>query len=131
MQSGRLSLIGNDELRRDLASVPSRYDDTTASELYDQDTTRNVVIPFLSTHSSLGQIGNTATTGRPGTGQSISLQTYPVAVAQDHSGLLHDPEFLGILVLAHWNHSSALRAYESLRAAIENSIRLIDLELNN
>jgi hypothetical protein len=131
LQSGRLSLIANEELRRDLASVPSRYDDTTASELYDQDTTRNVVIPFLSTHASLIQIGNTQTKGRPGTGQSISLLAYPVAEAKDHSGLLRDPEFLGILVWEHWNHSSALRAYESLRAAIENSIRLIDLELNN
>jgi hypothetical protein len=131
VQSGGLSLIGNEELRRDLASVPSRYDDTAASELYDQDTTRNVIIPFLNTHSLLSQIANTMAKGRPGTGQSMALPAYPVAEAQDHTGLLRDPEFLGILIWEHWNHSSALKAYESLKTALENSIRLIDLEINN
>ena len=131
LQSGGLSLVENEDLRRDLASMPSRYDDTAASELYDQDTTNNFIIPFLSTHASLGQIANTMEKGRPGTGQTMTPPLYPVAERQDHTGLLRDPEFLGLLIREHWNHSGALSAYESLKAALENSIRLLDLEINN
>jgi len=131
VQSGRLSLIENEDLRRDLASMPSRYDDTAASELYDQDTTHNFVIPFLSTHASLSQIANTMEEGRPGTGQAMTLPLYPVAERQDHTGLLRDPEFLGLLIREHWNHLGALRAYEFLKAALENSIRMLDLEIND
>ncbi len=130
LQSGELSLIENEDLRRDLASMPSRYDDTAASELYDQYTTLNVIIPFLNTHSSLSQIANTAK-GRPGTGKELAPPAYPVGEPQDHTGLLRDPEFLGILVQEHWNHLGAISAYESLKAALENSIRLIDSEMNN
>jgi len=44
--------------------------------------------------------------------------------------LLRDPEFLAILIQQHWDHASAISAYESLDAALENGIRLIDLEMN-
>ena len=129
--SGGLSLIQNEELRRVLASMPSRYDSTTRSELNDMDTTRDVVIPFLNTHASLSQIANTMAKGRPGTGKAPTPPIYPIAAQQDHTGLLRDPEFLGVLVQEHWNHLEASTAYESLKAAPENSVRLIDLELND
>ena len=131
LQSGGLSLIKNDELRRVLASMPSRYDSTTRSELNDRYTTANVVIPFLNTHASLSQIANTMAKGRPGTGRSSTPPVYPAGEPQDHTALLRDLEFLGILVQEHWNHREAKRAYESLKAALENGIRLIDQELKN
>ncbi len=131
LQSGRLSLIKNEDLRRVLASMPSRYDYTAAQELNDEHTTLNVITPFLNTHSSLSQIANTMAKGRPGTGQGSTPPVYPVGEPRDHTGLLRDPEFLGILVQEHWNHLEAIAAYESLKAALENSVRLIDLELNN
>ena len=130
LQSGGLSLIENEDLSRALASIPSRYDDTAASELYDQYTTLNVIIPFLNTHSSLSQIANTAK-GRPGVRTLSAPPEYPVGEPQDHTGLLRDPEFLGILVQEHWNHLGAISAYESLQSALEDSIRLIDLEMND
>ena len=131
LQSGRLSLIENEELRRDLVSVPSRFDDTAGSELYDQDITRNVVLPYLRTHSSLNQIANTAAKGRPGVGTGLASLVYPVGELRDHTELLRDSEFLAIVVQQHWDHLSAIAAYESLEAALENSIRLIDLEMSN
>jgi len=130
LQSNGLSLIKNEDLRGVLASMPSRYDDTAAAELNDEYTTLNVIIPFLNTHSSLSQIANTMAKGRPGTGQGSTPPVYPVGEPRDHTGLLRDPEFLGILVQEHWNHLGAIEAYESLKAALENSIRLIDLEMN-
>ena len=131
LQSGRLSLIRNEDLRVVLASMPSRYADTTAAELNDEYTTLNVITPYLNTHSSLSQIANTMAKGRPGTGKGQTPPVYPVGEPQDHTGLLRDPEFLGILVQEHWNHLWAIEAYGSLKAALENSVRLIDLELNN
>ncbi len=70
LQSGGLSLIENEDLRRVLASMPSRYDSTTRAELNDRYTTINVVIPFLNTRASLSQIANTMAKVRPGTGLS-------------------------------------------------------------
>ena len=131
LQSGGLSLIENEELRRIFASMPSRYASTARSELHDRYTTLNVVIPYLNTHGSLSQIANTMAKGRPGTGQASTPPVYPVGEPQNHAGLLHDPEFLGALVQEHWNHLEAIMAYESLKAALENGVRLIDLELKN
>ena len=131
LQSGGLSLIENEELRRVLASMPSRYDFTAKSELNDEYTTLNVITPFLTTHSSLSQIANTMAKGRPGTGLGQTPPIYPVDESQDHTGLLRDPEFVGILIQEHWNHLAAISDYESLKAALENSVRLIDLDLKD
>ncbi len=129
LQSGGLSLIENEELRRVIASMPSRYDSTTKSGLNDRYTSVNVVIPFLNSHASLSQIANTMAKGRPGPGLGPTPPVYPAGEPQDHNGLLRDPEFLGILVQEHWNHLEANTAYESLRAALGNGLRLIDQEL--
>ncbi len=131
LQSGGLSLVENEELRRVLVSMPSIFDDTAGSELYDQDITRNVILPYLRTHSSLSQIGNAGAKGRPGVGSGQASMVYPTAEPRDHTELLRDPEFLAIVVQQHWDHMSAIAAYESLEAVLENSIRLIDLELSN
>jgi len=131
LQSGGLSLIENEELRRVLASIPSRYDSTTRSEINDRYTTLNVVIPYLSTHASLSQIANSMAKGRPGTGLAPTPPAYPRSELLDHTALLHDPEFLGTLVQEHWNHLEAITAYESLKAVLENGVRLIDQELKN
>ena len=131
LQSGSLSLIENEGLRGILASMPSRYDATTRSELDDRDFTVNAVIPFLNTHASLTQIANTMTKGRPGTRLSATPPIYPAGEPQDHTGLLRDQEFLGTLVQEHWNHLAANTAYASLKATLENAVRLIDQELKN
>jgi hypothetical protein len=131
IQSGRLTLIENEEMRRVLASIPSIYAATTRAELSDRDTTNGVVIPFLNTHASLSQIANTMAKGRPGTRLSSTPPVYPASELQDHTALLRDPEFLGILVQEHWNHLEAIGGYKSLKATLENALRLIDQELNN
>jgi hypothetical protein len=111
--------------------MPSQFDDTTGSELYDQDVTRNVILPYLRTHTSLSQIANASSDGRPGVGASQESKAYPTTAPVDHTELLRDPEFLAIVVQQHWDHTSAVLAYESLQAALENGIRLIDLETND
>ena len=131
IQSGRLNLIANERLRNALASIPSVYAYTTRAELNDRDTTNAVVIPFLNSHASLSQIANTMAKGRPGTGQSSTPPVYPASEPWDHTVLLSEPEFLGILVQEHWNHLEAITAYASLKATLENAIGLIDQEISD
>ena len=131
VQSGRLTLIANEELRRVLASIPSKYAHTTRAELNDRETTVGVIIPFLNTHASLSQIANTMAKGRPGTRLQPTPPVYPAGEWQDHSALLGDTEFMGTLVQEHWNHLEAIRDYKSLKGVLENSIRLINQELKN
>ena len=130
LQSGGISYIDNEELRLALASMPGNYDDTMASELYDQHTSINVLIPYLRAHTSLVQIANTQGKGRPGTKALLKEPIFPAGDSVDHSELLRDQEFLGIVVHEHWNHGSAIRAYESLKSALEKGIRLIDSQIS-
>lgn len=131
IQGGELSLISNPELRRLVASLPSTYDRTTHSELNDQITTNEVVIPYLNDHASLSQIANTMEAGRPGTGRDSVAPVYPTIGKRDHSELLRDQEFLGVLVQEHWNHLEANIAYLSLSRTLEHGIDLIEIELND
>ena len=131
LQSGSLSLIENEELRHILASMPSRYESTAKAEINDRDFTTEVVIPFLNAHTSLSQIANTMTKGRPGTGDNPTPPIYPAGERQDNTSLLSNQEFLGTLVMEHWNHLEANAAYESLKGTLEEAIRLIDQEIEN
>lgn len=118
-QSGNLSIIVNEELRQLLASMPSRYETSERIESQDQDNGRNVVIPFLTENTSLPQIANTMAEGRPGTGGSPTPPIYPTHGQNDHSALLEDSEFLGILVREHWDHLEAVGNYGNLQMTIE------------
>ena len=130
-QSGNLSIIVNEELRRLLASMPSLYATSERIESQDEDNARNVIIPFLTENSSLTQIANTMAGGRPGTGDSPTPPIYPINERNDHTALLDDPEFLGILVREHWDHRTAIANYGALQMAIERLMLLIDEELED
>ena len=131
LQGGMLSIIENDELRRSLASLPGEYSASLRSEVQDQETARDIIYPFLSENASLTQIANTMAGGRPGTGLGLTPPIYPVVEHRDHSALLGDSEFLGILVREHWDQLDAIEDYENLQASIERVMRLIDEDLND
>ena len=63
-------------------------------------------------------------------GTAQASVAYPIAEPRDHTDLIRDPKFLAIVIQQHWDHKSAISAYESLQAALENGIRLIELEMN-
>ncbi len=118
-------------LRRLLASLPGEHRAARRSEVEDQQTARDIIYPFLSENASLTQIANTMAGGRPGLGVSSSPPIYPVIEQRDHTALLGDSEFLGILVREHWDHGDAIRDYENLQTSLERIIRLIDEELRD
>ena len=97
----------------------------------DQETARTIIYPFLSENALLPQIANTMAEGEPGTGVAPTPPVYPVVEQRDHTALLGDSEFLGILVREHWDHGDAIRNYENLQTSLERIIRLIDEELSD
>ena len=128
IQSGKLSLIKNNDLRQLLASLPYLYEVTRQAELQDKDGARGTVNPYLSANAAFSQIANTMTEGRPGTGELSTAPAYPAIEVQDHSWLIGDREFLGILVREHWDHLDAIWFLESLRSESERAIELIEQE---
>ncbi len=128
---GGLSLIENETLRHSLASVPDRYDYVARIESGDYETYRNLLVPYLlSKHASLSQINNsTIKKGRPGTGDQQGGVELPVNEPHDHTVLLDDDEFLGIVVQKRWDQGDSVDGYASLRSEMEQIIRLIDEDL--
>ncbi len=123
-----LSLIGSKRLRHLLVSFPDRYDYVARLEAQDYETYRNLLVPYLlSKHASLPQINNSTIKGRPGTGdqQDIFVEL-PVNEPHDHTVLLDDDEFLGIVVQKRWDQGDSVDGYASLRSEMEQIIRLID-----
>jgi hypothetical protein len=126
VQGGSLSIIQNEELRSLLASLAGEFDAAVRQELQDQDTTRNVVGPFLRQNASLAQIANTMEGGTPGTGLNPVPAIYPRGAQRDHSALLNNSEFIGILVLKHWDQIDAHFGYDNMQEILERGLRLIN-----
>ena len=116
-------------MRLVLASLPSAYDAAALDEIEDQETARSVIYPFLSRNASFVQIANTMANGRPGVGETPAPPIYPEGDRRDHSLLLANPEFLGILVREHWDHLDAIEEYGKLKATIEGVVHLVNEEL--
>jgi len=131
LQGGTLSLVRNSELRRLIAGVLNLYDNAHLHELEDQDSTRNLVYPFLNRIGSLNQIANLGANGRPGVGDVSAEPIYATSEERDHSELLTDAEFLGIVAQQHWDHLDAIYAYDLLSTALETANQMIDAELED
>jgi len=129
MLGGKLSLVEGDELRQLLAGLPHLYEETRQVEADNRDITENVVIPFLSRNASLSQIANTMINGRPGTGDFPTEPLYPAISHRDHSNLLQNMEFLGILVREHWDHLTVIDYLNGLHKRLKRGVALIDIRL--
>ena len=126
---GKLRLIENEQVRYFLASLPGRLDIVKKVERQDYELQMNVVTPYLRTHASLPQIVASMTT-RPGSTQKGKpFFSYPAKEARDHSPLLKDSEFLGVVVQSEIVQLNVIDAYNSLRPDLNKTIGLLDTEL--
>jgi hypothetical protein len=92
-----------------------------------------VLLPFFSRHSSLAQISNVGYQhGRPGDGWGADPEAL-VALGPpvDHSTLLRNQEFAGILIRKLSNTSDVVVTIGSFSKGVDEPIRLIDQELAN
>ena len=128
LQSGKLSLIENRELREHLAALPHWTDNTAKLEDFELLRFDADINPYLSEHANLPQIYNTHG-GQPGVGANPNPSIQPTGEKQDHTYLLQDPKFVGMIATEHVDHNDATYGYEVLKEKIETAIRIIESEL--
>ena len=104
-QSGKLSLITDESLRAEIASIESTYESLRAVESQAYDTFKQAWMPYLYSHGHIAQVSN-AQRSAPGSG----LGEQPVLPALnpiDHSSLFSDREFSGIVTNIYWDQTDA------------------------
>jgi hypothetical protein len=91
-----------------------------------------VISPFLARNASLVQISNVqAVRGMPGLDGygATPDDLLPISAKVDHSSLLRNQEFAGIVVRKHWVHDDILSDLPAYIEATRELGRLIDQEL--
>ena len=129
LQGGRLYLVESESLRSAIASLPEEFAEVKRNERQNYEITTNVIMPFLYKNALLPQLSN-AQLLRPGTGD-FELPRLPIGERRDHSDLVHNSEFIGIVAHRIYNQSDAINAYAYLREVLEQLIIEIDETLRD
>jgi len=125
---GKLALIKNPEIRTLLAGWRDQVNAIKRVELQDYETFKNILMPYLYKNANVPQISNTLST-LPGTQTALSPWSFPPGIQRDHSVLLRDPEFLGIMVHKSWDQSDVIYRFTELRQVMTGFVDLLDREL--
>ena len=128
VSGGKLAIIQNAEIRDFLAGWRDKLNSVEDIEMQDYETFRNVVMPFMYKNANLPQISATLST-LPGTKREQSSWSFPPGELRDHSVLLRDPEFLGIMVHKSFNQFDVIYRYTELRPVMIGFGELLDREL--
>lgn len=133
LQGGRVTAVEDETLRRTLTVWPSWISALEAVSSQEHETFTQVLLPFFSRNSSLAQISNVGYEhGRPGDGWGADPEAL-VALGPpvDHSTLLRNQEFAGILIRKLSNTSDVVFTIGDFSKGVDELIRLIDQELAN
>jgi hypothetical protein len=128
LQSGKLSLIKNMKLREQLAALPYWEGNTAKLEESELLHLNADIYPFLTEHAYLPQIHNTMK-GQPGVGDYMYPTAQPTGEARDHTYLLQNPKFVGMISLELLDHHDAIWGYGTLSEKFEAAIGMIESEL--
>jgi hypothetical protein len=133
LRGGNVTAVEDETLRRTLTEWPgwiSQYEGVSSQEHV---TYTEVLLPFFSRHSSLPQISNVGyERGRPGDGWGADPEALvPVGPTVDHSTLLRNQEFAGVVIRKLSNTSDVLLTIGTFSEAMNELIGLIDQELAN
>ena len=128
LQSGKLSLIKIRKLSEYLAALPYWLNNTARLEEFELRRLDAELFPFFSEHAYLPQIYNTFK-GQPGTGDFPSPSVLPTRETRDHTDLLQNLKFVGMISIEHNDHNDAIWSYGILREKLEAAIDLIESEL--
>lgn len=131
LRDGRVTAVENETLRRTLTDWPNWISQLEGVSSQEKVTYMEVLLPFLSRHAALPQISNVSYQhGRPGDGWGADPEAIvPVGSTVDHSALLRNPEFAGIVMQKLFNASDVVLTIERLGPAMDKLIGLIDQEL--
>jgi hypothetical protein len=132
LSSGRAAAIENTRLRALLAEFPRRVEEASMLGVRDQANMLDVVAPFFSRNANLLQISNEAyRNGMPPDGTFADpSRVIPVPIATDHTPLLSNQEFAGVVTRTMWVHDRVLfDLCDVMVGNVGEIIRLIDQEL--
>ncbi len=125
-----LSLIGDVELRRRLLSIPERFEQLEAYQAWDGDTVKLRLHPLLLRSGYIPQLLNEFR-GLPGSREKLDYDLrLPLQdeLRLDHSAVLHNREFSGILALRYANMADA-QLLSDLQSELEETMEMIDRRL--
>jgi hypothetical protein len=133
LAGGQLAAVEDQTLRNMLATVPDSVAWFSTLSEQGRATFAEVLVPFLARHTSLAQISNEgAVHGRAGDGWGADPElAVPRGRTTDHSSLLANREFEGILIRKLWNESDVLYRMDDYVEGINELVKLIDQELAN
>lgn len=127
---GRLPLIENAELREQLAAL---YTDRDKIETVRDEEEGNLhaLLAFLRQKASLPQLANTTAARRPPGYDTFVYPDFalPLSTTRDHSELLRNSEFLGLLVAKYWHQLDASNRDNRFLSDSESLIDLVEVEL--
>ena len=128
---GKLRLIENEEIRFFLASLPERLATTKQTEANDYSTLMNFSVPYLMKHADSRQIVMTMTVRPGGLDQEEPELRYHPKTPRNHTELLNDSEFLGVVTGVAASQINVVVAYDDIRPEFERVIGLLDAELGD
>ena len=128
---GKLRLIENEEIRFFLASLPERLATIKQTEANDYSTLMNFSVPYMMKHADLSQLVMTMTMRPGGLDQAEPELRYHPKTPRNHTGLLNDSEFLGVVTGVAASQINVVVAYEDIRPEFERVIGLLDAELGD
>jgi hypothetical protein len=131
LEGGLIAAVESERLRRYLVRWPHHVEALRKLQEQDYETLMDEVTPFLGRNASLLQISNEAYVhGRPGDHAGKDPQrVLPLTRVRDHSSLLQNPEFEGLLVRKMWNDGDALFHMDGYLRGMDEIVALIDQEL--
>jgi hypothetical protein len=131
LDGGLIAAVDNERLRHYLVQWPHHVEALRTLQEQDYENLMDEVAPFLGRNASLLQISNEAYVhGRPGDNAGKGPQrVLPLSRVRDHSNLLRNLEFEGLLVRKMWNEGDALFNVDDYLRGMDDIVALIDQEL--
>jgi hypothetical protein len=134
LSSGRAAAIEDTKLRALLAGYPAAVAWLSDLGRRDQKTMLEVLTPFLSRNANLLQISNESYRhGMPPDGLLAEpARVIPLSETGDHTPLVKNPEFAGVLLQKLWIDTDVQRSLcGGMDRAIDEIVRRIDQEIRN
>ncbi len=128
--AGNLSMISDKALRSELTMLRAKYQFVDGLERQEEEFMRHYLTPFLVKNAVLAQIANSVPKSY---GSAIigSTSDYPKGKSVDHSHLLQNDEFIGLLVQERWIHQDTMPNMEELRDLLLKLRSSIDEKLSD
>ncbi len=124
IQSGKLSLIQNESLQNQIASIDSQQKPVVGFESKPTESFAGVVMPYLIQNTSIPQLSNSQDE-HPLLGGFLATPL-PVRQARSHRNVLESEEFAGIVTSRYWEQIDIIGILERYLTFANNLMASID-----